>query len=44
MPMGLQTRLTLTVQVAASEGSDMIEGTKFGHNAALDNLARALRH
>jgi Transposase zinc-ribbon domain len=31
-------------QFAASEGSDMIEGTKFGHNAALDNLARALRH
>jgi hypothetical protein len=31
------------VQVAVFEGSDMIEGTNFGHNAALDNLVRVLR-
>lgn len=42
MPKGTQTKLTLTVQVAAFEGRDMIEGTKFGHNAALANLAKAL--
>jgi uncharacterized protein YndB with AHSA1/START domain len=35
---GTQTHLKLTVQVAAFEGPDMIEGTKFGHNAALGNL------
>jgi hypothetical protein len=28
--------------MAAFEGRDMIEGTKFGHNAALANLAKAL--
>jgi uncharacterized protein YndB with AHSA1/START domain len=42
MPKGTQTKLTLTVQVAAFEGRDMIEGAKFGHNAALANLAKAL--
>ena len=42
MPKGTQTKLTLTVQVAAFEGRDMIEGTRFGHNAALANLAKAL--
>lgn len=38
-----KTKLTLTVQVAAFEGRDMIEGTRFGHNAALNNLARWLQ-
>ena len=42
MPKGTQTKLTLTVQVAAFEGRDIIEDTKFGHNAALANLAKAL--
>jgi uncharacterized protein YndB with AHSA1/START domain len=42
LPKGTQTKLTLTVQIAAFEGRDMIEGTKFGHNAALANLAKAL--
>jgi uncharacterized protein YndB with AHSA1/START domain len=36
------TKIALTVQVAAFGGSDMIEGTKFGHNAALNNLGRWL--
>jgi uncharacterized protein YndB with AHSA1/START domain len=39
---GAQTKLTLTVQVAAFDGRDMIEGTRFGHTAALANLAKAL--
>jgi hypothetical protein len=30
------------VQVAAFEGRDIIEGAKFGHNAALAHLAKAL--
>src|SRR5581483_212301 len=42
LPKGGQTRLTLTVQIAAFEGRDMIDGTRFGHNAALANLAKAL--
>jgi uncharacterized protein YndB with AHSA1/START domain len=42
MPKGTQTKLTLTVQVAAFGGRDIIEDTKFGHNAALANLAKAL--
>jgi uncharacterized protein YndB with AHSA1/START domain len=42
MPKGTKTKLILTVQIAAFEGRDMIEGTKFGHNAALANLAKAL--
>lgn len=37
-----KTNITLTVQVAAFEGRDMIEGMKFGHNAALNNLGRWL--
>jgi uncharacterized protein YndB with AHSA1/START domain len=42
LPKGTQTKLTLTVQIAAFEGREMIEGTRFGHNAALANLATAL--
>jgi hypothetical protein len=41
---GPQTHLKLTVQVAAFEGQDMVEGTKFGHNAALGNLFKFLKN
>ena len=37
---GNRTRLTLTVQVVAFGGRDMIEGTKFGYDASLDDLAK----
>jgi uncharacterized protein YndB with AHSA1/START domain len=38
-----QTHLKLTVHVAAFEGREMIDGTKFGHNAALGNLLKFLK-
>ena len=40
---GNRTRLRSTVQVSSLDGQDMIEGTKFGTNAALDNLVRHLQ-
>jgi uncharacterized protein YndB with AHSA1/START domain len=40
--VGARTALKLTVHVAAFEGRDMIDGTKFGHNAALNNLSNFL--
>jgi hypothetical protein len=41
---GPQTHLKLTVHVAAFEGQDMIEGTKFRYNAALSNLFKLLEN
>lgn len=38
IPDGSGTRLVVTVQLAAYGGKDMLEGTRFGTNAALDNL------
>ncbi len=37
------TRLTLTDQIAAFDGADMIAGSRAGLDAALDNLDRHLR-
>jgi len=36
------TEVKTTVQVTAFGGRDMIEDTKFGHNAAMTNLAKYL--
>lgn len=38
--LGKSTKLTLTVQLAAFEGRDIIDGTRFGHDQALDNLRK----
>jgi uncharacterized protein YndB with AHSA1/START domain len=40
---GQGTRLVLTDQIAALDGSDMVAGSRAGFNAALDNLAGELR-
>lgn len=40
---GDRTRLTLTDQIAALDGSGMVSGSKAGFAAALDNLAEDLR-
>ncbi len=37
---GEGTRLLLTMQIAAFDGSEMEKGYQFGWNAALDNLAK----
>jgi uncharacterized protein YndB with AHSA1/START domain len=39
---GVGTRLRVTAQVTSFVGADMIDGTRAGTNAALDNLAVAL--
>lgn len=38
-----KAKVALTVHVAAFGGPDMIEGTKLGHDAALENLERWLQ-
>jgi uncharacterized protein YndB with AHSA1/START domain len=42
LPHEQGTRLIVTDQLTALDGSDMSAGTRFGMNAALDNLAREL--
>lgn len=39
---GSGTKVTVTVQLISLAGDDMINGAKFGHNAALDNLVKAM--
>lgn len=39
-PSGAGTRLVLTLQITAFDGSQMEEGYQFGWSAALDNLAK----
>jgi uncharacterized protein YndB with AHSA1/START domain len=36
------TKIVVTTQLVSLQGKDMIEGTKIGNNAALDNLVEAL--
>ena len=43
-PSGKGTRLVLTDQIVALDGSDMVAGSRAGFNAVLDNLAGELRH
>jgi len=38
--LGDRTRLVVTMQIAAFDGSNMEQGYQFGWNAALDNLAK----
>ncbi len=42
-PEGAGTKVKLTAQVTSLDGDNMIEGAKFGNNAALDNLVAAMR-
>ncbi len=39
-PKGAATRQVVTMQIAALDGSDMVEGYKDGWNPTLDNLAK----
>jgi uncharacterized protein YndB with AHSA1/START domain len=39
-PAGKATKQTVTMQVSAFDGSDMLDGYRTGWTAALDNLAR----
>jgi hypothetical protein len=34
--------VNVTVQLVSLNGNDMVEGTKMGTNAALDNLVRVM--
>jgi uncharacterized protein YndB with AHSA1/START domain len=36
------TKVTVTVQLMSLAGEDMLKGAKFGHNASLDNLVKAM--
>lgn len=40
---GSGTRINVTVQLTSFAGEDMLNGAKFGHNAFLDNLVKAMR-
>lgn len=42
-PEGAGTKVGLTAQVISLDGDNMIEGAKFGNNAALDNLVETMR-
>ena len=42
-PEGTGTRVTVTVQLTSLAGEDMLNGAKFGHNASLDNLVKAMQ-
>jgi uncharacterized protein YndB with AHSA1/START domain len=42
-PAGKTTRQTVTMQVSAFDGSDMLSGYRTGWTAALDNLANEFR-
>ena len=40
---GSGTKVTVTVQLTSFAGEDMLNGAKFGHNASLDHLVRAMQ-
>jgi hypothetical protein len=40
---GSGTKVTVTVQLTSLAGEDMLSGAKFGHNASLDNLVKAMQ-
>jgi uncharacterized protein YndB with AHSA1/START domain len=42
-PEGTGTKVTVTVQLTSLAGEDMLNGAKFGHNASLDNLVKAMQ-
>jgi uncharacterized protein YndB with AHSA1/START domain len=43
-PEGTGTRLIVTAQLTSLTGEDMLNGAKFGHNASLDNLVKAMQN
>ena len=42
-PQGVGTKVTVTAQLTSLVGEDMLDGAKFGHNASLDNLVKAMQ-
>ena len=40
---GSGTKIIVTVQLTSLAGEDMLKGAKFGHNASLDNLVKAMQ-
>jgi uncharacterized protein YndB with AHSA1/START domain len=42
-PEGSGTKVIVTVQLTSLAGEDMLNGAKFGHNASLDNLVKAMQ-
>lgn len=42
-PEAARTKLRLTAQVVSFAGEGMVENTRIGNNAALDNLTRSMR-
>lgn len=42
-PEGSGTKVVVTVQLTSLAGEDMLDGAKFGHNASLDNLVKAMQ-
>ncbi len=42
-PEGAETRVIVTAQLTSLAGEAMLDGAKFGHNASLDNLVKAVR-
>jgi len=43
VPEGTGTKVIVTVQLASLAGEDMLYGAKFGHDASLDNLVKAMQ-
>ncbi|MGA8402343.1 MAG: SRPBCC domain-containing protein [Stellaceae bacterium] len=42
-PEGSGTKVLVTVQLTSLAGEDMLNGAKFGHDASLDNLVKAMQ-
>jgi len=42
-PEGSGTNIVVTVELTSLAGEDMLNGAKFGHNASLDNLVKAMQ-
>ncbi len=43
VPEGQGTRVVVTVQATSLAGEEMLDGVKFGNNASLDNLVKAMQ-
>ena len=42
-PDGAGTKVIVTAQLTSLAGEDMLNGARFGHNASLDNLVKAMQ-
>jgi uncharacterized protein YndB with AHSA1/START domain len=42
-PEGVRTKVIVTVQLTSLAGEDILNGAKFGHNASLDKLVKAMQ-